>query len=385
MIAVVVVAYSRPYETRRLVDSVSKAYFDSDQVDLIVSIDKSICQQEVHDACQDVVWPHGQYSIIMRPERMGLRPHILKCGELTEQYDGVIVLEDDLEVSPNFYRYAKAALAYYDTDERVAQISLYAYGVNEFVSRPFYPEKTAFDTYAMQVTQSWGECWSTRMWNDFKASAYYTVPTLVKRNDIPDRVNHWKENSWKKNFTHYLADSGKYVIYPYVSYTTNYTIAGEHCRADVPDYHVMMQQGSKTDFAFCSLSDCVKYDLFFERQGLDIPLEEYKNKQICVDLYASKRDFDGADILASTNRLPYKVLAELALSRKPHEINLLHPEMGRGIYLYDLHTPVKKLPKSNQTEVIRYDVGCLSWRRTLKHGRRGAVGALRKRLKGLLK
>ena len=105
MIAVVVVAYNRPKETRRLVDSILLAHFDGDAVDLIVSIDKSDCQQQVHDACADVTWEHGTYSIVMRENRMGLRPHILSCGELTEHYDGVIVLEDDLIVAQEFYRY----------------------------------------------------------------------------------------------------------------------------------------------------------------------------------------------------------------------------------------------------------------------------------------
>ena len=221
MLAIVVVAYSRPRETRRLIDSIVRGRFDGDRVDLILSIDKSQNQQQVRDACADVMWEHGDYKILMKESRMGLRPHILSCGELTAQYDGVIVLEDDLTVTPDFYRYAKAAMEYYDQDPRVAQISLYAYGVNEFISRPFYPAKTQHDVYAMQVTQSWGQCWSKRMWNDFKKYPHYSNAVIVPREQIPDNVNKWKETSWKKNFTNYLADTDRYVIYPHSSYTTN--------------------------------------------------------------------------------------------------------------------------------------------------------------------
>lgn len=382
MIAVVVVAYSRPRETRRLIDSIVGGRFDGDTVDLILSIDKSTCQQEVCDACADVVWEHGEYKILMRPERMGLRPHILSCGELTEQYDGVIVLEDDLYVTPDFYRYAKAAMAYYGDDERVAQISLYAYGVNEFTSRPFYPAKTQHDVYAMQVTQSWGQCWSKKMWEAFKASQYYICPTITPRPQIPDNVNKWKETSWKKNFTNYIADSGKFVIYPYCSYTTNYTIAGEHCKADVSDYHVVMQEGEKNTFVFCPLEDCVKYDLFFERKDMDVAIDLCQGKKVCIDLYGKKRYYEDADMLLSTSRLPYQVMGEYALAVKPHENNLKKPEPGKGIFLYDLKIKVDTLPADNRKHVVDFDIGCLHWKGTLRHGMRGALSAIKKRIKG---
>ena len=382
MISVVVVAYSRPKETRRLIDSIIAGRFDGDTVDLILSIDKSACQQEVKDACADVVWEHGEYKIIMRENRMGLRPHILSCGELTEQYDGVIVLEDDLCVTPDFYRYAKAAMQYYNDDDRVAQISLYAYGVNEFTSRPFYPAKNQYDVYAMQVTQSWGQCWSKKMWEAFKASPYYTCPTISPRPQIPDNVNKWKETSWKKNFTNYLADSGKYVVYPYCAYSTNHSIAGEHRDESVSSYHVVMQEGEKDTFAFCPLEDCVKYDLFFERVDMAVAIPACQGKKLCMDLYGKKRYYEEADLLLSTNRLPYRVLGEYALALKPHENNLKKPEPGKGIFLYDLQVKVDSLPADNRKQVIAFDIGCLYWRRTLKHGIWGMAKAVSKKLKG---
>ena len=382
MIAIIVVAYSRPRETRRLVDSICQANFDGDQVDLIVSIDKSNCQQQVHDACADAVWEHGAYRIIKRENRMGLRPHILSCGEMTEQYDGVIVLEDDLRVAPDFYRYAKSAMAYYDSDERIAQISLYAYGVNEFASRPFYPAKTAWDVYAMQATQSWGECWTRRMWEDFKKSPYYSCATISPREKIPDNVNKWRETSWKKNFTNYIADTGKYVIYPYVSLTTNYTIAGEHSKGEVPDYHVVMQEGRKEHYSFCPLEQCARYDLFFERVEPILNIPACDGKRVCIDLYGMKKDYADAQILISTSRLPYAVIGEYALTVKPHENNLQMPEQGRGIYVYDLGKQVNQLPPKNDEAVIRMDVGCLRWRHTLMHGLRGAYAALKRKFKG---
>ena len=381
MLAIVVVAYSRPVETRRLIDSITRAAYDGDKVDLILSVDKSHCQEEVKAACEDVVWEHGEYKIIMREHRMGLRPHILSCGEMTEQYDGVIVLEDDLSVSAGFYRYAKSALNYYGDDERVAQISLYSYAANEFTSRPFYPAKNEYDVYAMRVTQSWGQCWSKKMWEGFKKYPHYSCPVIEPREQIPSNVNKWKETSWKKNFTNYIADSNKYVIYPYCSYTTNYSIVGEHCKADVSDYHVVMQEGQKISFNFFPLGECVKYDMLFEREEMRLPIPECDGKKICIDLYGKKTYYEDADMLFSTRRLKYKLIKEYAIAVKPHENNLFYAIEGKGIYLYNLSKKTQALPDDNKKQIIAFDVGYLHWKRTLMHGISGMLKAIKGRIK----
>ena len=378
--AVIIVAYNRPEQTRRLLESVGNAFFPTDEsVDLILSIDKGTKQDQIADTCKGFTWEYGEYKIIKRSEKMGLRPHILSCGEMSSEYDGIILLEDDLIVSPNFYFYASSAMKYYNNDDRIAQISLYSYAVNEFASRPFYAQHNEFDVYAMKVTQSWGQCWTRKMWEGFAKSPYYGLSTVQKRTDLPNNINNWKENSWKKNFTNYIIDENKYVIYPYCSFTSNYTVAGEHCKFDVPDYHVVLQGGTKRSYAFAPLDECITYDQFFEREGL-VP-NKYKDKRVCLDLYGLKTVFDGYDILFSTARKPYLLLDSYKLELKPHEMNLLHPEKGTGIYVYDLSVAAG-LPKvSNNYELIRYDAGCLRWKRTFLHSIKGAVFAVRNRMK----
>lgn len=380
MIAIIVVGYTRPFETRRLVNSIIDAQYDNDTVDLIVSIDKGPKQQEVCEVCENLKWTHGSYQVIKRENRLGLRPHILLCGEMTEKYDGVIVLEDDLVVSKNFYRYAKQAMDFFEHDDRVAQISLYSYAVNEFVSRPFCPEKNEYDVYAMRVTQSWGECWTKNMWEMFKASHFYSKPILERRNDLPENINKWRENSWKKNFSNYLVGSNKFVIYPYISFTTNYTIAGEHCKMDVPDYHVVLQHGNKKDFSFCKLDECIKYDQFFERLDLTYSSIGLLTKKVCLDLYGSKTCFDDAEILITTKRLSYKVIKTYKLERKPHEENLIYPEEGIGIYVYDLSIRAREPKRYNSYFVIRYDVGCLHWKRAYIHFYQSIIHRIRNKL-----
>ena len=52
----------------------------------------------------------GIKKIIKHSKNLGLRAHVITCGDLVNIYDNIIVLEDDLFVSPYFYKYANDAL-----------------------------------------------------------------------------------------------------------------------------------------------------------------------------------------------------------------------------------------------------------------------------------
>ncbi len=375
--AIVIVAYNRPYETKRLLDSVCAADYYNDDVDLIVDIDKGMRQSEIKEVIQDICWTRGKYDIVMRPERMGLRAHIFACGGYTDSYDAVIVLEDDLIVAPSFYSFAKNACERYDSDHRISEISLYSYAVNEFEARPFLPAKNDSDVYAMQVVQSWGECWTKRMWEDFMRSQSYNKSDFPFNDNLHNRVNAWGKNSWKKVFANYLIESNTTVIYPYVSFTSNYSEAGEHCKHIVSDYQVTMQEGEKTEVCLPDLDDCIAYDQFFERI---FKASASWNSEICLDLYGSKHRYDGYKLVASTKRLPFKVVNKFGLVRKPQEDNVIYSEPGEGIFLYDLAIH-SKLPADNEKFLIQYDFGYLSWRRSLKN----AVFAIKEKITDKLK
>ena len=101
--AVVVVGYNRPFGLKRLTLSLKEADYLSDKVDLVISIDKGKKQQEIIDICEKIKWDFGEKHIRIFNENLGLRKHIIKCGDLTNLYDAVVVLEDDITVSKYFY------------------------------------------------------------------------------------------------------------------------------------------------------------------------------------------------------------------------------------------------------------------------------------------
>ena len=121
--AIVVVAYNRENSLRRLLNSISNASFSVNSIPMIISIDGE-APDTVIAIAKDFHWSHGDKRIINHDHRLGLKEHIFACGNLTSQYGTVIILEDDLLVSPGFYDFDKKAAEFFDKEQEIAGISL---------------------------------------------------------------------------------------------------------------------------------------------------------------------------------------------------------------------------------------------------------------------
>ena len=78
--------------------------------------------------------------------------HILQCGDLTAEYDAVVVLEDDIVVAKGFMQYAAAAVENYWDDDLIAGISLYTHGTNQGNGRFFEAQYNGYDVFMMQCS-----------------------------------------------------------------------------------------------------------------------------------------------------------------------------------------------------------------------------------------
>lgn len=377
-IAIVAVGYNRPDSMEQLLNTVVKADYASDKVDLIVSIDKGEKQNEIVKVAEKVEWLFGNKIIRAFPERQGLRKHIIQCGDLTEKYDAVVVLEDDLNVSEYFYTYVKQTLSFYEEDSKIAGISLYKHQTHPGVYRPFEPVNNGYDVYMQQFAMSWGQCWSKKMWQGFKN--WYTKneqKDLAEGCILPQYISNWNKQSWLKYFMRYIVENDKYFVYPYFSLSTNASDAGEHCRIPNNDFQVSMLQG-EVEYRLPTYERAIKYDVFFERVGLEV-FDELNGK-IVLDLYGNRENFGNADYAISTARHPFRVVKTLQLRYRPIEMNCVVPVEGNGIYIYDLHS-VKRKPSGTEDIITRYDVRAIHWKKMLHLGIVGLVDAIMDRVK----
>ena len=385
MIAIVVVGYNRADSMKMLLDSISNAEYDGDEVELVVSVDKGNTQTDVVNVAQKFDWKFGKKILRVYEEKQGLRKHILQCGDLTKKYDAVIVLEDDLIVSPAFYRYAKNAIDFYDGDYRIAGISLYSYHVNEFCNKIFQPSYNGYDTYVMQVAQSWGQCWTKRMWKEFRNWKYCDAEMIPLGNNMPKNVYEWGKSSWKKNYMAYIVSTNKFFVYPYQSYSTNRSEVGTHRKLSTTDFQVQLVEG-QMDWRLAPVDSSIKYDIFFERLNMESYIEELNDKKICMDLYGMKTNYQNSDFLFSTRKLPYKIVKEIGLVYRPMEVNCIQPVPGKGLYLYDLHTTAQ-IPKDKNNEFLLYEYQFpgLNWHFSFKYVNYRILEAIKSRLERMLK
>jgi len=101
-------------------------------------------------------------NLILRDRNLGLAANIVDgVGALCAQYGRVVVLEDDLVVSPDFLTFMNEGLRHYAEESRVFQIAAHTFDAAEGVE----------SAYFLPITTSWG--WATwqRSWRHFDPKA----------------------------------------------------------------------------------------------------------------------------------------------------------------------------------------------------------------------
>ena len=326
--AIVVVGYAREKALKRLLQSLANADYEGfDDIPLIISLDKSGVS-EVAEAAETFQWEYGEKRVINRPERMGLKKHILSCGDLTEEYGSIIMLEDDLFVSPLFYSYTVAALEKAEGNKDIAGISLYSHKFNVFARLPFDAVDDGFDNYYFRFPCSWGQAWDKSKWDEFKNWLIAHDGEDLWGNGMPSYAAAWGDSSWLKYALKYAIEEKKYWLYPRISYTTNFFDEGEHSKEAVTDLQVPLRIGKKKDYCFSLPGEsAAKYDQYFENAGL-----EYE-----ADIYGLKRKDRALDFskpFYSSEKLNIDRMASFGLSLRPVDSNILFNIGGDGIYLY---------------------------------------------------
>ena len=355
-IPVVITAYNRVHSLQRILSSVAKAIYDS-PVELIISIDKSD-NHEVKRIAEEFNWPYGEKRIIAHKMSLGLREHIISCGDLVKSYDGIILLEDDLYVSPYFYEYIQDAAKFYRNDKTIAGISLYSHNFNETPYLPFTPLPDSFDVFFMQLPSSWGQCWTKNQWNFFR-SWYIKNQHKEYRNKnwiIPEDIARWPESSWKKYFFFYMIDQNKFFVYPRTSLSSNFSDPGTHI---ITRKHIFQRplQFHKKQYKFVLLEDSdVVYDAFCE-------FLPGRLNRLCKWLkdYDYEMDIYGVKPLEKITR-PYLIssrpvnnpLMSFDLSMKPAEMNIIESIEGNCIHLAEKENFKEKETRYDTKQLLYY-------------------------------
>jgi len=233
-------AYRRPAHLARAAASLV-ANPEAAQTDLFVFCDgaKHAGQQAAVDAVRRVargIRGFRSVSIVEQARNLGLAASVISgVTRVLEEHESVIVVEDDLVVSPFFLRFMNESLACYAEEPRVATVHAYIFPVR----RPL-PE-----TFFLKGAECWG--WATwrRAWGTFNDDAAGLLREVRERGlqhefDMDGAYGytamleaqlHGKVDSWSIRWRASCYLAGMLTLYPGRSLVQNRGLdaTGTHC------------------------------------------------------------------------------------------------------------------------------------------------------------
>ncbi len=318
MPAIICLGYNRPLSLQRLLNSLALADYPSPNISLIISLDHCESDKCYRVAC-DFVWNHGSKEVLLRPARLGLRAHVLACGDLSQKYGSIIMLEDDLIVAQSFYHYALAALDFYSSQNVVAGIALYSHRFNMVAQEPFAPIPTPFSSFFLAFPCSWGQAWTADQWKRF-SDWLQANETFELHEDLPASIRKWSKSSWLKLFASFCIETKTTWVYPFHALSTNCGDPGENAGKNGALFQVPLLQGISRTFPFPKFEETpARYDHYFENSST--PLFE-------LDLYGSKPNNGYRHDLLITRRPVKACQQSFGLSLRPWELNIEHQQPG---------------------------------------------------------
>jgi glycosyltransferase involved in cell wall biosynthesis len=346
--AIVIAAYDRPNSLSRLLSMILAAdYSDEGDASLVISIDGG-GDDEVVRIANEFEWPFGAKKIIEHSKNLGLREHILNCGDLTERYGAIIMLEDDLLISPSFYQFAVSGVnstAFQNPD--VVGLSLYNYRVNETSLVRFYPIEDGYDNYYLQVPSSWGQVWTANQWSRFRE--WYRENeaidfTPIFRNRVMAAWGHRNNGSWKRYYAAYMILGAKYMLYPRKSYSDNSGDVGENHVGEA-FYRTPLVFSDTGVFRFSELQESVAvYDQNFELDSRVISslYPDLNISDFCVFLNDSELILENAppQVLTRSKSLSARSWGNVYY---PIELNLILNVPGVDISFVELKEVERKI------------------------------------------
>lgn len=303
--AIVVMAYDRPSSLDRLLRSLDRAEIEG-TVDLVISVDGGGANNRAVTAlAEGFRWDHG-IKEVAHHDHLGLVGHFHRCGDLSERFGSVVLLEDDLIVGPTFHRWAAAAVAAVAADDRVAGVCLAAPWFDGYRHLPFSPILDGSAGWYLQVPWFHGMAWTADQWGHYRRWLSAETPDRRSAIVIHAAFDRLDQDEWFPDAVRYLVANERFYLLPREARATNTGAAGQHFDHDSDFFQVPVQLAAGPAEHIVPLDDALAvYDDHLE------PLPDVA-KRLCPDL----ADLDlTVDLLAV--RDPATITTEWVLTTRP--------------------------------------------------------------------
>ncbi len=237
---IVMFTYCRPEHTKKAVESILKNP-ESALTDIYIYSDAPKTEEKKEGVKRNRAYIHKvtgfkKVTIIERDHNWGLANSVIDgVSTVIKEYGKVIVIEDDLLVSPFFLKYMNDALELYEKEDSVATISGFTNPTGDKLPNTFF----------LKYFACWG--WGTweRAWKLFNPNASQLIETIRHSKsqkifdfdyhanffEMLELQNNGKIDSWAIRFYASLYTKGKINLFPHTSLVKQTGIdgTGVHC------------------------------------------------------------------------------------------------------------------------------------------------------------
>ena len=224
-LAIVIFAFNRPAQLQSLLDSLLP-HIGHIPVHLCIDGPRTTVDTPYIEQCVGIANQYHCITCHVNRCNKGLSSQILdSLGYLFKQFNYLIVLEDDLVLSPFFMDYMINYLPYLSLQNNILQISGHMFDLPfGFLSSPFL----------LPCSTSWGWATSSEIWNSFQASFSTLDPDLVSNkfkfnlygcfgfHYLFAKASKGLISSWAIFFYAFLFSHSGRVIHPPFSLVANY-------------------------------------------------------------------------------------------------------------------------------------------------------------------
>lgn len=245
---VVLFVYNRPEHTKRLLETLADNHLAKEtEVFLFSDAAKTPEAEEAVAAVRRQIhqkkWADAflRLTIVEATENKGLSRSIIEgASELICRYGRVIVVEDDLTLSPYFLDYMNDALDFYAEDPKIWSISGYSFPMKSLKNYPhdvFYSYRGCSWGWA-----TWADRWRLVDWEVKNYDAFLKDAAWQKRfnrggGDLTNMLRLQMEgqiHSWAVRWCFEQSSREMYTVYPKHSYLGNHGLdgSGTNCGVD---------------------------------------------------------------------------------------------------------------------------------------------------------
>jgi len=330
-INLILIANTRPNAFSRLIRSLDRAHYLGDSVKLTVNIERT-ADKITKVLVENLVWKYGDKTVRHRIKQAGVMTAVVESWYPSNANEYAIFLEENIEVSPYFYIWAKFSILKYrykqdqDENKMMFGVSLYSPSSTELQlegRQPFAPNEMMDPTlyapnspYLLQIPCSWGAVYFPEHWQEFHD---YITTRLLDQNgknlqdiQVPgSQSNNW-EQSWKRYLIELIYLRGYAMLYPnfenYTSFSTIHleynTLLDNEENVDKLQVPLMIKNTIVNELPDGELPDWQQLPVFdaFAKPSSMIEMREagrilHYNVSSCDPAVAGATRFDPSDIL----------------------------------------------------------------------------------------